>query len=120
VSTSRIWCLLSIAGNLIREKNLGFVAHVLTHLPKAELENRIFRIEGSKATIVEAVRTRHPDKEIEYVDSFPESIAYLDFFQGTVRKGQAGSGWDPVTGKELPEGSWKDNGVWTGHVWKTL
>lgn len=92
----------------------------MTQLPKAELENRIFRIEGSKATLLEAISTRHPEKPIEFVDSFPESIAYLDYFQGRLKNGQASSAWDPVTGKELPEGTWKDNGIWAGHVWKTL
>jgi hypothetical protein len=96
------------------------LAHVVTQLPKPSLEYKEFRIQGSKATLIEAVNKTRPGITIEYVDSLPEEVSYLEFYQVAANSGIASTGWDVKANKEILEGAGRDNKLWEGHVWKTL
>ena len=103
----------------------GFVAHTLTTLPPSELENRIFRVEGDRATILEVANIISGGANLK--------ITRAEKFSGVpgtstgellipAEQGRFSVGWDEPTKKEgtgkLAAGS--DNGLWAGHKWTTL
>ncbi|KAJ7051755.1 hypothetical protein C8F01DRAFT_1034004, partial [Mycena amicta] len=99
----------------------GFVVHVLTTLPPAELENKIFRIEGE--------RTKPNDigalfkTAVEYVTEIPgEGGAIKTSIATELDSGLGSTGWNVVTKSEgtgdAAAGS--ANKLWPGHHWKTI
>jgi hypothetical protein len=92
----------------------------LTQLPKSSLEYKEFRIQGARANLVEAVSKKHPGVKIEYLDSFPEEISYLDYYQTAANTGIVSTGWDVRANKDVLEDAGRDNKLWEGHVWETL
>ncbi|KAJ6466126.1 hypothetical protein C8R47DRAFT_1188118 [Mycena vitilis] len=99
----------------------GFVAHILTTLPPSQLENRIFRLEGERASLNDVAGLFKAS--IEYVDSVAGEAAELK--TGVAREldsGAGSTGWDRV---ENVEGLGSDaagsaNALWPGHHWKTI
>ncbi|KAJ7723003.1 hypothetical protein DFH07DRAFT_759717 [Mycena maculata] len=99
----------------------GFVAHVLTTLPPAELEDRVFRLEGERlcmndigallGTTVEQVESIGGDKG--------ETQTYLLTVMDT---GAGSTGWDPAKGAdgEGSDAAGSANALWPGHQWKSI
>ncbi|KAJ7827598.1 hypothetical protein B0H13DRAFT_2373729, partial [Mycena leptocephala] len=82
----------------------GFVVHVLTTLPSAELENKIFRIEG------ERIKANDLDGDIKTIVA-----TELD-------SGLGSTGWSVVTKSEGTgdAAASSANKLWPGHHWKTI
>ncbi|KAJ7180869.1 hypothetical protein C8R46DRAFT_1211171 [Mycena filopes] len=105
----------------------GFVAHVLTTLPPFQLENRIFRIEGDRATLREIAALFGTG--VEYVDpataagATDEWTKFVMFALTMFEKGAGSTGWDWRRGEEGgegEEGAGSANGLWAGHQWETI
>ncbi|KAJ7443255.1 hypothetical protein B0H11DRAFT_2093161 [Mycena galericulata] len=99
----------------------GFVVHVLTTLPSAELENKIFRIEGerTKANDLGALFKT----AVEYVTEIPGETGDIKTRAATeLDSGLGSTGWSVVTKSEgtgdAAAGS--ANKLWPGHHWKTI
>ncbi|KAF7359710.1 NmrA domain-containing protein [Mycena venus] len=99
----------------------GFVVHVLTTLPSAELENKIFRIEGerTKANDLGALFKT----AVEYVTEIPGEMGDIKTAVATeFDSGLGSTGWSVVTKSEgtgdAAAGS--ANKLWPGHHWKTI
>ncbi|KAJ7510296.1 hypothetical protein B0H11DRAFT_1846103 [Mycena galericulata] len=99
----------------------GFVGHILTTLPPSDLENRIFRIQGDRATFKDVALQFKTT--VESVDRIPGEAGELKTSLLTVMSTGAGStGWDPIN---KVDGSGDDaagnaNKFWPGHHWKTI
>ncbi|KAJ7506830.1 hypothetical protein B0H11DRAFT_1972975 [Mycena galericulata] len=99
----------------------GFVVHVLATLPSAELENKIFRIEGerTKANDLGALFKT----AVEYVTEIPGETGDIKTRVATgLNSGLGSTGWSVVTKSEgtgdAAAGS--ANKLWPGHHWKTI
>ncbi|KAJ7498111.1 hypothetical protein B0H11DRAFT_1998719 [Mycena galericulata] len=99
----------------------GFVAHVLTTFPPSELENRVFRLEGDRASLNDL--GAQFKTTVEYVDRITGDagdvktllLSYMD-------TGAGSTGWDEGIKAEgsgsKAAGSAK--AFWPGHTWKTI
>ncbi|KAJ7035455.1 hypothetical protein C8F04DRAFT_1221174 [Mycena alexandri] len=99
----------------------GFVVHVLTTLPSAELENKIFRIEGqrTKANDLGALFKT----AVEYVTKIPGEMGDLKTRVATeLDSGLGSTGWSVVTKSEGTgdAAASSANKLWPGHHWKTI
>ncbi|KAJ7660919.1 hypothetical protein DFH06DRAFT_1400375 [Mycena polygramma] len=102
----------------------GFVAYILTALPPSDLENRIFRLEGDRASLNElGARSKAPVEHVEHItgDNVEEAEEKTSVL---VLLGSAAgnSGWDAANGVERSgsEAAGSGNAVWPGHHWKTI
>ncbi|KAJ7150868.1 hypothetical protein C8R43DRAFT_864925, partial [Mycena crocata] len=99
----------------------GFVAHVLTTLPPTELEDRIFRLQGDRASL-NGVAAQF-NAAIEYVTVIEGEMGeVLTGLQTLLDIGMGSTGWDTVsmadgTGARAAGSA---NVLWPGHHWKTL
>jgi hypothetical protein len=98
----------------------GFTVHIVTTLPLAKLENRIFRIQGSSISMTELAEIL--GTTVEKVDKMPNDEAFGGFLTWIATEwaaGKATTGWDIAAGKQLyaPD---QDNALWTGHKWKSV
>ncbi|KAJ6522344.1 hypothetical protein DFH09DRAFT_1191722 [Mycena vulgaris] len=97
----------------------GFVAHVLTTLPPAELENRIFRLEGDRTTLTELGPLFKTSVEhLAEISGEPGKTKLLSLAD----RGSLSSGWNEA---KKAEGTGADaagsaNALWPGHQWKTI
>ncbi|KAJ7628208.1 hypothetical protein DFH06DRAFT_1442109 [Mycena polygramma] len=99
----------------------GFVAHILTTLPASQLENRVFRLEGERASL-NAVAGQFK-AAIEYVDSVAGEFGELKTGIAVELDTGAGStGWDRVAKVEGlgSDAAGSANALWKGHHWKTI
>ncbi|KAJ6535207.1 hypothetical protein DFH09DRAFT_992841 [Mycena vulgaris] len=99
----------------------GFVVHVLTTLPSAELENKIFRIEGerTKANDLGALFKT----AVEYVTEIPGEMGDIKTMVATeLDSGLGSTGWSVVTKSEGTgdAAASSANKLWPGHHWKTI
>ncbi|KAJ7697885.1 hypothetical protein B0H17DRAFT_1051487 [Mycena rosella] len=99
----------------------GFVVHVLTTLPSAELENKIFRIEGerTKANDLGALFKT----AVEYVTEIPGEMGDIKTIVATeLDSGLGSTGWSVVTQSEGTGdvAASSANKLWPGHHWKTI
>ncbi|KAJ7827597.1 hypothetical protein B0H13DRAFT_1656834 [Mycena leptocephala] len=99
----------------------GFVVHVLTTLPSAELENKIFRIEGerTKANDLGALFKT----AVEYVTEIPGEMGDIKTIVATeLDSGLGSTGWSVVTKSEGTgdAAASSANKLWPGHHWKTI
>ncbi|KAJ6521142.1 hypothetical protein DFH09DRAFT_1193061 [Mycena vulgaris] len=99
----------------------GFVVHVLTTLPSAELENKIFRIEGerTKANDLGALFKT----AVEYVTEIPGEMGDMKTIIATeLDSGLGSTGWSVVTKSEGTgdAAASSANKLWPGHHWKTI
>ncbi|KAJ7025099.1 hypothetical protein C8F04DRAFT_1129655, partial [Mycena alexandri] len=99
----------------------GFVVHVLTTLPSAELENKIFRIEGerTKANDLGALFKT----AVEYVTEIPGEMGDIKTSVGSeIDSGLGSTGWSVVTKSEGTgdAAASSANKLWPGHHWKTI
>ncbi|KAF4590221.1 hypothetical protein EYR38_009519 [Pleurotus pulmonarius] len=81
----------------------GFVAHVLSSLPAATLENKDLRIQGDRVTLD---------------DLSPCCLRQSRLFDA----GLGSTGWDGEAGKELDgdQRAGASNELWAGHQWKSV
>jgi uncharacterized protein YbjT (DUF2867 family) len=102
----------------------GFVAHVLTELPPSELENRIFRIQGDRKTLLEVAALFGDKATVEHIETFGgEGMeAYRTQFHHFVEQGRVSTGWDEPSKKEGTgeKAAGSSNSLWPGHQWKTI
>ncbi|KAJ7115037.1 hypothetical protein C8R44DRAFT_740358 [Mycena epipterygia] len=99
----------------------GFVVHVLTTLPSAELENKIFRIEGerTKANDLGALFKT----AVEYVTEIPGEMGDIKTKVAIeFESGLGSTGWSVVTKSEGTGDAAANsaNKLWPGHHWKTI
>ena len=102
---------------------VGFVAYVLTTLPSAELENKKFRIEGDRATLLEVAEYLGSDTKVEHVESFSGPVGPFKIDRHKIiEEGRGSTGWDQSTGKEGTgsEAAGSSNNLWPGHRWMTI
>ncbi|TFK76170.1 NAD(P)-binding protein [Pluteus cervinus] len=97
----------------------GFLAHVLTTYPPEKLDDKVFRIEGDRATLLElAVYLK---AEVEFVDEVPgprgPAITYM---QRLLETGAGSTGWDPISNEEGSEKAGSGNAWWVGHRWQRI
>ncbi|KAJ7116419.1 hypothetical protein C8R44DRAFT_627789 [Mycena epipterygia] len=97
----------------------GFVAYVLTHLPPSELEDRVFRLEGDRATMNDLGAIFKTT--VEHVDEVAGEMG-ITYLLTVLDSGAGSTGWDEVT---KMEGSGSNaagsaNALWPGHQWKTM
>ncbi len=97
----------------------GFVAHVLTAQPREKVENKIARLEGDRASLVELAGYLKTD--IQYVDEITghngKNTTFLQTFLDT---GAGSTGWDPLSNTEGLEKAGSGNALWEGHKWKRI
>lgn len=99
----------------------GFTAYVVTHLPPSELSNKIFRIEGEHASLLDIAGHYGSKVIVEHVDEFPED-KFRTYLQELVNSGRGSVGYDAISGKELTgEGAaGVSNVLWRNHSWKGI
>ncbi|KAJ6450798.1 hypothetical protein C8R45DRAFT_1057183 [Mycena sanguinolenta] len=101
----------------------GFLAHVLRTLPSSQLENRILRIQGDRASMNQiAAKFNVP---IDHVDALPEEapmVAFLTAFMKIFEAGGGSTGWDQANRREGEgeEAAGSSNKLWEGHKWRTI
>ncbi|KAJ7164924.1 hypothetical protein C8R46DRAFT_1097631 [Mycena filopes] len=98
---------------------VGFLAYVLTTLPPSELENRILRLEGERASLkAVAALFKAPIEYVESIQGQPAKTALL----GIADIGAASTGWDFANKKEGSgsNAAGSANALWPGHQWKTI
>ncbi|KAJ7638123.1 hypothetical protein B0H17DRAFT_1164025 [Mycena rosella] len=99
----------------------GYVAYVLTTLPASELENRIFRIEGDRASLNDLGLLF--TTSVEHVDEITGDDGFLKtLLLGLVDTGAGSTGWDEATKTEGlgSQAAGSANALWPGHQWKTI
>ncbi|KAJ7451938.1 hypothetical protein FB451DRAFT_1342659 [Mycena latifolia] len=99
----------------------GFVAYILTTVPSAQLENRILRLEGDRASWNDVAKLFKAS--IERVESFTGKDAEMRTGLLTLFETGAGStGWDEPNKRDGSgsETAGSANGLWPGHHWQTI
>jgi len=94
----------------------GFTAYVLTHLPPSDLSNKIFRIEGERASLLDIAGYYGSRVTVEHVDGFPGD-AFKTFLHNHVETGHGSVQYDGSSGKE---GAGLSNALWRDHHWKGI
>ncbi|KAJ6504690.1 hypothetical protein C8R47DRAFT_1103248 [Mycena vitilis] len=97
----------------------GFVAHVLTTLPRQDLFNRTFRLQGDRSTLSDLAVNF--GTEVEYVKEIPGRMgAVWTKMQMVAECGAASTGWNMLQWTEGEEYAGCTNDLWEGHQWKTI
>ncbi|KAJ7184436.1 hypothetical protein C8R46DRAFT_1299429 [Mycena filopes] len=99
----------------------GFVAHVLTTLPSAELKNPEFRLEGERASLKDLARQFNTT--VEYVDRIPGEMGEVKtLLAAALDIGMGSTGWDVVNKREGTgmDAAGSANPLWPGHRWKSI
>ncbi|KAJ7694631.1 hypothetical protein B0H17DRAFT_1131926 [Mycena rosella] len=99
----------------------GFVAHVLTTLPRSELENRVFRLEGDRASMNDlGVLFKAPVEHVDHITG--EAGDLKTHLLAVVDTGPGSTGWDEATKAEGSgiKAAGSANALWPGHQWKTI
>ncbi|KAJ6585730.1 hypothetical protein B0H19DRAFT_1250509 [Mycena capillaripes] len=99
----------------------GFVAHILTTLPASELVNRIFRVEGKRASLNSiAVQFNASVKHVDSING--EGGQFKTGLQGVIDTGAGSTGWDVANKAEgtAINAAGNANALWAGHHWKTI
>ncbi|KAJ6611383.1 hypothetical protein B0H10DRAFT_2286465 [Mycena sp. CBHHK59/15] len=97
----------------------GFVAHVLTTLPRSELFNRTFRLQGDRLSLVELAQLFKT--EVQYVDKVPGQMSEVwTRMHEAAECGLASTGWNVFQWREGQENAGSTNYLWEGHQWKSV
>ncbi|KAJ6454877.1 hypothetical protein C8R47DRAFT_1060914 [Mycena vitilis] len=99
----------------------GFTAHILTTLPPAELENRIFRIQGDRASL--SALGPIFNTMVEHLERIPGEAGDVKTELLTLLASGAGSsGWDEAKKSEKtgPDAAGSANALWPGHNWGSI
>jgi hypothetical protein len=95
----RYTCLPKKSTNIINALNVGFVAYVLTHLPSSELEDRVFRLEGDRASLNDLAPLFKTTSE--HVDEITgEGGESKTILMAILESGLGSTGWGAVTKAE--------------------
>ena len=96
----------------------GFTAYIITHLPPAQLSNKVFRIEGENASLLDYAG--YAQKPVEYVDKLPDDFQTL--LQGLINSGKMSTAHHLPTGKVLTgsDEAGASDALWPGHHWKGI
>jgi len=96
----------------------GFTAYIITHLSPAELSNKIFRIEGEHASMLDFAR--YQGVPVEYVNAFDDE--FQNFLHKLINTGKGSTGYDLPSGKELTgsDAAGVSNALWPGHHFKGI
>jgi len=86
----------------------GFTAHILTTLPPTKLDNTVFRIQGSSATLLDVAAFFEGKVPFEHVDKLEDP--FPTYLQRIIE----------TSGGDVSEGEEFSNGLWEGHQWKTV
>ncbi|KAJ6574599.1 hypothetical protein B0H19DRAFT_1218391 [Mycena capillaripes] len=99
----------------------GFVAYILTTLPPNELENRILRLEGERASFNEIgelfkAPVEHVDRIMGEAGDVKTGLLAL------LCSGAGSTGWDEINGVERSgsEAAGSANALWSGHHWRSI
>ncbi|KAJ7206203.1 hypothetical protein C8J57DRAFT_1441229 [Mycena rebaudengoi] len=98
-----------------------FVVHVLTTLPSAELENKIFRIEGERTTANDLGALFKT--AVEYATEIPGEMGEIKTIVATeLDSGLGSTGWSDVTKSEGTgdAAASSANKLWPGNHWNTI
>ncbi|KAJ3999764.1 hypothetical protein F5050DRAFT_860076 [Lentinula boryana] len=99
----------------------GFVAYVLTSLSISSLSNKIFRLEGDRASLQDIANWY--GKEVAYVEAIPGAHSEILAMLSRVFESGAGStGWSFKLGREGEgaDAAGSANRLWEGHQWKRI
>ncbi|KAJ7694627.1 hypothetical protein B0H17DRAFT_1009194 [Mycena rosella] len=99
----------------------GFVAHVLTTLPRSELENRVFRLEGDRASMKDlGALFKAPVEHVDHITGEAGGLKTRLLTAGDTGRGS--TGWDEITKAEGSgiKAAGSANALWPGHQWKTI
>ncbi|KAJ6595894.1 hypothetical protein DFH09DRAFT_1072804 [Mycena vulgaris] len=98
----------------------GFVAHVLTALPRSELEDHVFRLEGERASMNEVGALFKIS--VQHVDNMGEGGELLTFLLAHADRGAFSTGWDETVKAEGSgsKAAGSSNALWPGHKWQTI
>jgi hypothetical protein len=99
----------------------GFTAYVVTHLPASQLANKVFRIEGEHASLLDIAGYYGSKVTVEHVDAFPGD-EFKTFLHSLINSGRGSVGYDNISGKELTgaDAAGASNALWPGHHWKGI
>lgn len=99
----------------------GFVAYILTHLPASELEDKVFRIEGESATMLQIAGYYGAKYPVEYVGEIPGE-PFKNALQAILNGGKGSVAYSVEAGKDLTgaEAAGASNALWVGHQWKGI
>lgn len=101
----------------------GYVAHILTALPLASLEDKILLLEGQAATLREVAEILH--KDVANLSSFDEiTNPFVRNIQKAIDSGYGRTGF-AIANSDAPQEvvdkrSTSGNALWEGHVWKEI
>lgn len=95
----------------------SFTAYVVTHLPPSELFNKIFRLEGERASLLDIAGYYGSRVAVEHVDGFPGD-ELKTFLHNHVDSGHGSIQYNAISGKELTVGI--SNALWCDHCWKGI
>ncbi|KAJ7144904.1 hypothetical protein C8R43DRAFT_559122 [Mycena crocata] len=99
----------------------GFVAHVLTTLPPAELNDRIFRLQGERASLASLAPLFNTT--VEHVAVIEGEMGeFKMLLQKAMDTGAGSTGWDGVRNVDGTGASaaGSANALWPGHQWKSI
>jgi len=98
----------------------GFTAYIVTHLPPSELTNKIFRIEGEHASLLEIAGYYGSKLPVEYVNGLDDR--FKTALHEIVNTGKGSVAYDIPSGKELTgtDAAGASNALWPGHHWKGI
>ena len=91
----------------------------MTHLQPSQLANKIFRIQGEGATLLEISKLYASKFPVEHVDGFTGDYGELkNFLQGLIENAEGSVAYD-IPSKDLV-GDGLSNQLWVGHQWKGI
>ncbi|KAF9068976.1 hypothetical protein BDP27DRAFT_1223361 [Rhodocollybia butyracea] len=107
----------------LEEDVAGFVAYVLTSLTLNSLSNKIFRLEGDRASLVELANWY--GKEVSHVEEIPGRRGpseILSMLAKVFEAGACSTGWNFKLGRdgEGEDAAGSANKIWQGHQWKAI
>jgi hypothetical protein len=109
------------SGFKFNDKFTGFLAYILTSLPPSELENRVLRLEGERASLKDLAAQFKTS--VERVDSFPgEGGQIKTALHNVIEAGAGSTGWDWAKNAEGTgsNAAGSANALWPGHQWKSI
>ncbi|KAF7975618.1 hypothetical protein HWV62_9207 [Athelia sp. TMB] len=96
----------------------GFIAYVVTHLSPSQLENKFFRIQGERASLLDIAG--YYKLPVEHVMAFegPDG-GFKTFLHELVNSGKGSVGYSELAGRELTgaDAAGASNALWEGHHW---
>lgn len=94
---------------------------MLTSLPNSSISNKIFRLEGDRASLQDIAKWYH--KEVAYVEAIPGPRSeILSMFSRIFESGAASTGWNFALAGEGKgwDAAGSANELWQGHQWKKI